>query len=49
MRTEVAGALRNKGLTLEELDRNEDAISAYDELLDRFGDDEEESVQEHVE
>ena len=41
-------ALVNKGNTLGELNRNEDAISAYDEVVRQFGDSTETVIQELV-
>jgi tetratricopeptide (TPR) repeat protein len=37
LREQVAKALLYKGLTLEKLDRREEAIAVYDDLLARFG------------
>ena len=37
MREQVAWALFNKGVTLGALDRGEEAIAAYDDVLARFG------------
>ena len=34
----VAGALFNKGVTLGALDRSEDELGAYDEVVARYGD-----------
>ena len=35
---QVAASLVNKGVTLGRLERPEDAIAAYDEVVSRFGD-----------
>ena len=48
MREVVAEGLYNKGAALGRLDREEDSIAAYDELVVRFGDDEEPGVREQV-
>ena len=45
---QISKALVNKGFTLGELNRNEDAISAYDEVVRRFGDSTETAIQEKV-
>ena len=37
MRTRVASALVSKGFTLGTLNRSEDAIAVYDEVVKRFG------------
>jgi tetratricopeptide (TPR) repeat protein len=44
----IAKALVNKGITLEKLNRDEDAISAYDEVVRRFDDSTETAIQEQV-
>jgi len=44
----IAIALVNKGFTLGKLNRNEDAISAFDEVVRRFGDSTETAMQEKV-
>ena len=38
IKTRVARALYNQGISLGALNRGEDAIAAYDEVLRRFGD-----------
>ena len=48
MQERVVTALVNKGVTLGELNRNEDAISAYDEVVRLFGDSTETAMQEQV-
>jgi tetratricopeptide (TPR) repeat protein len=37
MRSQVANALFNKGVTLDALGRRAEAIDVYDDLLSRFG------------
>ena len=49
LRERVAGALVNKGLTLGQLNRSEDAIAVFDELLARFGDADEPALRKIVE
>ena len=44
----VAAALVNKGVTLRELSRNEEAIQAHDEVLRRFSDATEPALREQV-
>jgi preprotein translocase subunit SecA len=44
----VAKALVNKGITLGDLNRSEDEISVYDEVLRRFGDATEPAMREQV-
>lgn len=44
----AAKALVNKGVTLDALDRGEEAIAAYDEVVKRFGDAGELSLREEV-
>ena len=39
IREQVANALFNKGVTLGQLDRSEDAIKVYDEMVKRYGED----------
>jgi hypothetical protein len=41
-------ALRNKGVALGELGRNEDAIAVYDDLIGRFGNATEAAIREEV-
>jgi hypothetical protein len=38
----------NKGATLGELDRSEEALAAYDEVVSRFGDDPAPALRELV-
>ena len=45
----MAIAFRNKGVRLVQLGRSEEAIAVYDELIERYSDDEDPSVQEDVE
>jgi len=47
-REQVANALVNKGVTLGELNRSQEAIAAYDELIRRFGDSPEPALRERV-
>ncbi len=44
----IAKALVNKGITLGVLNRSEDAISAYDQVVRRFGDSTETALKEQV-
>ncbi len=44
----IAKSLANKGLTLGALNRNDDAISAFDDVVRRFGDSKETAIQELV-
>ena len=44
----ISNALFNKGVILGILNRNEDAISAYDEVIRRFGESTETALQEQV-
>jgi len=44
----VAKALFNKGVTLGELDRPEEADGVYDEVVARFGDADEPALREQV-
>ncbi|MDZ7297569.1 MAG: hypothetical protein ONB50_06240, partial [candidate division KSB1 bacterium] len=44
----VAKALRNKGITLGQLKRSEEALAAYDEVLRRFGEATELPLREQV-
>ena len=48
VREQVAWGLFNKGVTLGGLGRTQEALSAYNELLSRFGDSRETDVQEQV-
>src|SRR5438445_13524956 len=48
MREQVAKALYNKGITLGALNRSEDEISVYDEVVRRLGDATEQAVREQV-
>jgi hypothetical protein len=49
LRKQVARALINKGTTLGELGRGEQAFSVYDELIARFGGDDNPAVKTIVE
>ena len=44
----VGTALFNKGIALKELDRSEDAVSIYDEVITRFGEGDQPEVLEAV-
>ncbi|MCH8067968.1 MAG: tetratricopeptide repeat protein, partial [Candidatus Marinimicrobia bacterium] len=44
----VAGALFNKGMTLGKLDRFEDEIAVYDEVIERFGESDRPELLEQV-
>ena len=46
--TDFARVLLNKGLTLGKLNRSEDAIRVYDDLIARFGNDTEPALREQV-
>ncbi len=48
LREQVAGALYNKGVTLGQLDRSEEAIAVYDQVVTRFGADPEPALREQV-
>ncbi|RJF87144.1 hypothetical protein D3874_08985 [Oleomonas cavernae] len=48
LREEVARALVNKGITLGDLNRNEEAIAVYDGMIARFGDAGEPALREQV-
>jgi TolA-binding protein len=43
-----SGALFNKGVTLGQLERSEEAVGVYDEVLARFGDATEAALREQV-
>jgi hypothetical protein len=45
LREQVAQALVNKGATLGELGRGEDAIAVYDDVIARFGADEDPALK----
>ncbi len=45
---QVANALGNKGLSLGTLDRNEEAIAVYEDVVRRFGDVQESALREQV-
>ena len=47
-REQVAIALYNKGVRLGQLDRSEDAVAVYEELIARFGDAAQPSITELV-
>jgi tetratricopeptide (TPR) repeat protein len=48
LRRHAAGALANKAGVLRGLDRRDEARSAFTELIDRFADDQDETIQELV-
>jgi len=48
LQEQVAMALFNKGVTLGALDRSEDAIAVYDDLVSRFADAKEPTLREQV-
>jgi tetratricopeptide (TPR) repeat protein/ribonuclease BN (tRNA processing enzyme) len=48
LREQVAGALVNKGVALDQLDRPQDELAAYDEVITRFGKAEEPALREQV-
>jgi hypothetical protein len=49
LRERVAKALFNKGFTLGQLGRSEDAISVYDDVIARFGADDNPALKTPVE
>jgi TolA-binding protein len=48
LREQVAKALVNKGVTLGELGRSEEAAGVYDQVVARFGDAPEPALREQV-
>jgi TolA-binding protein len=48
LREQVPKALYNKGVTLGQLDRSEEAIAVYDQVVTRFGADPEPALREQV-
>ena len=48
LREQVAKALFNKGVTLGALERSEEAIAVYDEVVARFGDAPDPTLREQV-
>ena len=48
MREQVATALFNKGVTLGQLDRSEEEIGVYDQVVERYGEATEQALRERV-
>jgi hypothetical protein len=48
LRERVAQALANKGVTLGQLDRSEEAVGIFDQVVARFGDAPDPALREQV-